>query len=448
MRQIFFLACVAIIAGLLLEASGCSQPSAAQSSPGERPAATAAVDRVTAAKPARKTLKLFTSQPGRIEAFEETPLYPKIAGYVQEVLVDIGDKVKKDQTLVKLWIPEMQDEVAQKKALVAQAAAEVHQAGAAVQAAQAGIVTAQARVSQSEAGVDRANAEYDRWQSEFERIKQLAARGSVTAKLVDESQNQFYASDAERKAAAANVESAQAGLHEAEAHVSKAQADLVAAQANHRVAQANLQRAETLLGYTEIKAPYDGVVTLRNVDTGHYVHPSNGAATKPLLIVVRTDRVRVFVDVPEMEAPLVDSGDAADSAVVRIQSLQDREFNAQVTRTSWSLDPSNRSLRTEIDIPNDDGRLRAGMYAIATILLEQRDNILALPITAIVRDGRKTFCCCVNSGKITRKSIKLGLRVGDEVEVISGLDDSDTVVQARADSLKQGQAVEVIEVKE
>lgn len=118
-----------------------------------------------------------------------------------------------------------------------------------------------------------------------------------------------------------------------------------------------------------------------------------------------------------------------------------------MTRTSWSLDPTNRSLRVEIDLPNENELLRPGKYASVTIELDQRENTLVLPITAIVREDRKTFCCCVESRQIKRKDIELGLRSGNEVEVLSGIDLNDTVVLARADSLQEGQQVEIIQTK-
>src|SRR6476660_3854224 len=153
----------AFIVGLLIADIGCRrQATEAASTPAQ---STTAIDRVTAGKPVRKTLKLITTQPGRIEAFEEAPLFPKLAGYVQEVLVDIGDSVKKDQLLIKLSIPEMLDEVKQMEALVAQAEAEVNQAEAAVKAAEATAGTAEAKVAQAAAGIGRAAGEYDRWKA-------------------------------------------------------------------------------------------------------------------------------------------------------------------------------------------------------------------------------------------------------------------------------------------
>ncbi len=432
-----------------LVSGGCAKPAVAQAThEGGPPSAAKTLDRVTAATPQRKDLELYTTQPGQIEAYEQAPLFPKVTGYVEEVFVDIGDTVTKDQPLVKLWIPEMQDELEQMEALLAHAEAEVRQAEAAVNAARAVAETAQARVQQAEAGIVRADGEFQRWKAEYARIEELAGKGSVTNKLVDETRNQLRAAEAARQEVAANVASARAGAAEAQANIQKAEADQGAAEARLRVAKANLARTKTMVAYATIKAPFDGVVTRRYVDIGHYVQAASGAEVKPLVVVSRMDLVRVFVDIPELEASLVNSGEGADSAIVHVQALGGREFEAKVTRTSWALDPSNRSLRTEIDIPNPDGVLRPGMYATVTILLEKRKDAIALPITAIIRNGSGTFCCSVESGKIERRPINLGLRFGDEVEVLSGLDMGTVVVLARAESLVQGQSVEVLAPEE
>jgi HlyD family secretion protein len=442
MKSLLTLTAVAFVVGLSIADSGCRRQTTEPASTTAQSAT--AIDRVTAGKPVRKTLKLITTQPGRIEAFEEAPLYPKLAGYVQEVLVDIGDSVKKDQLLIKLSIPEMLDEVKQMEALVKQADAEVGQADAAVKSAEAMVGTAEAKVAQAQAGVGRAAGEYERWKAEHTRMTELAAKGSVTQKLVDETLNQLQAADAARQEADANVKSVKASLRAASANVQKSQADLVAAGAQQKVAAANLAHTKTMLAYAEIKAPFSGIITQRNVDTGHYVHPITGGATQPLLVIAQTVQIRVFVDVPEMEAPLVDAGDKPDSATVHVQSLGEKGIDGKVTRTSWSLDKANRSLRAEIDLPNTDGKLRPGMYAKVDILLDQRNDVLTLPTTAIVRDGSDTYCCTIDSGKIDRKKIELGLRSGADVEIRAGLDADQLVVLARADSLVQGQPVEVI----
>ena len=170
------------------------------------------------------------------------------------------------------------------------------------------------------------------------------------------------------------------------------------------------------------------------------MQPASGGA-KPLLVVARTDKVRVFLDVPEMDAGMVDIG---DPAILRIQALKNKELKAAVTRTSWSLDVSNRSLRAVVDVPNENPLLRPGMYATGIIELDRREDVLTLPMTAIVRIDDATYCCCVESGKIERPRIQLGLRSGPEVEVLSGINEASVVVLVRGDTLEVGQVVEVI----
>jgi HlyD family secretion protein len=429
---------------MLVGMTGCSQTGArAESETVSK--ADASIERVTAAKPKRKTLRVETTQPAWIEAFERTPLYAKVAGYVQQVHVDIGDPIKQGQTLVTLSVPELGDEVAQKEALVAQAEAEVKQAECSVAAAQASTQSATARIAEAQADVGRTVGEYERSSAEYDRIKKLAGNGSVSEKLVDEARNQQQAAAAGRDAAEAAVQSAEAVAREMEAKARKAEADRVAAVARQGVARADLAHAKTMFAYGEIKSPFDGVVTERAVDTGHFVQPAAGGAGKPLLVVARQDKVRVFLDVPELESALVDVG---DPATLRVQALGGRELHAAVTRTSWSINNSNRSLRTEVDLPNDGSKLRPGMYATATILLDKRDHALVLPMTAIGEDGGQAYCWCVESGKAVRHNLTLGLRSGAEVEVLKGVNEDSMVVLSRGESLQPGESVVALAPKE
>ncbi len=435
-------AATSLISGLMLlvGVSGCNRLANAPAEAADV-ARTASITRVIAGKPQRKTLVAKTTQPARIEAFETTPLFSKISGYVEEVHVDIGDKVKKNQAVVTLHIPELADDVHQKTALVAQAEAELKQAEASVTAAKAAVETAAATIAEMNAGATRAAGEYSRWKSEYERVKELANKGSVTQKLADETLNQFHAAEASREAASAATQSAEAAARQAQANTAKAEADRVAADAHVAVAKADLARAKTMLDYATIRSPYDGVVTKRSVDTGHFVQSgANGAM--PLLIVARTDKVRVFVEVPEMEAALID---VCDPAVIHTQALPGGDITAAVTRTSWSLDPANRSLRAEVDVPNDGAKLRPGMYATGTIELARRENTLTVPATAILRNGIAAYCTIVENGKAERRPVQLGLRSGSDVEVLGGLKEDDLIVMLHAESLAAGQAVEASE---
>src|SRR5262249_33189394 len=156
-------------------AAGCAGPTAAQTKgqdAGPPP-------EVTTVKPERKTIRRTTDQPGQVKAFEETPLFAKISGYVVEPKVDIGDEVEKDQLLAELSVPEMDEELRQKESLVAQAQADVKQAEANFEAAQAAVNTAKAKVKVSQAAIQRAEADVARWTSELKRIEELAAAKAI-----------------------------------------------------------------------------------------------------------------------------------------------------------------------------------------------------------------------------------------------------------------------------
>jgi RND family efflux transporter MFP subunit len=424
---------------LVLACAGCNRSVGAPDENPSRSSATA-VDRVTAGKPQRKTIRLETSQPGRIQSFEQTPIYPKVSGYVEKIHVDIGDQVEKDQLLAQISVPELDVEVLHAKALVTQAEAGVSKAQAAVRAAQAAARTAEAHIREAEAAVARATAQHDRWKSEHARITELANNGSVTKKLVDETLNQLKAAEAAQHEAEAAVESAKAAYAQSEADIEKTRSEETAAAAAINVAKAALAKAQAILGYTELKAPFKGVVTQRNVDTGHFTQATRTADARPLFVVSKSDTVRVCVDVPEMEAAWVDPGDAA---TVQVQAIRNKKMKAKVTRTSWTLNSTNRSLRTEIDIPNEKHKLRPGMYATVRIVLDERPDALVLPASAVIYTDDEAFCHTVVDGKIDRRPIQLGIHSGGNVEVLEGLKGDETVVVLQAASFKPGQEVEL-----
>jgi len=345
------------------------------------PAKAVAVPQAVEAKPDVKAPPTTTAQPARIEPFEQTPVYAKIEGYVlktrtisgddgqplQAPIADIGDRVSENDVLAEIWVPEMEQELRQKQALHAQAKAELEQAAQAIIVAQKAAESALARIREAEAGFVRADGEYQRWESERTRIQALATSGSVSQKLADETLNQFRAADAGRQEVTAKVASVKAESGEAEGKLAKAKADEAAAKARLEVAQANVDHMQSLLAYAKIRAPFTGIVTERNVDTGHFARSPQGSNSPSLFVVVRTDIVRIVTDIPELETSKIKIG---ARAIVRVQSLDGEEMEGQVTRTAWVLDPSSRTLRTEIDLPNPSGRLRPGMYATARITLE------------------------------------------------------------------------------
>mgnify|MGYP002628652012 FL=1 len=420
-----------LMAGAAMLTTGCQHAAAPERMVASSP-------EVTVAKPERRVLTLSTTQPGRIEAFEQTPLFAKVAGYVEEVRIDIGDVVQKNEVLVRLAVPELLDELHEKEALVAQAEAEVRQAESQITASHAAAETAQARIAEIDAGLIRANADVERWKSEHDRIEELATKGAITRKLEEETLNTLRSAEAAVEETIARGRSARTSFQESQAKIGTAEADKVAAEARHKVAIAVVDRVKTMLGYTEIRAPYTGMITRRTVDTGHFVQPVSGPQSTPLVELARTDTVRIFVDVPELEAAYVDAGDPAE---VRVQAADAEVIRAAVTRTSGALLESNHSLHVEIDVPNAEGRLRSGMYATVTIQLAERPEGIVIPVSAVVRDGTATFCSVVREGKIERRPVDLGLRSGGFVEVRSGLDENTLIVIKQPELFRDGQDV-------
>jgi HlyD family secretion protein len=436
---------------VLTTLAGCQNAHPAADAAPPSSAGADALVRVTPITAVKKTLVRYTEQPGQVAAMEETPIIAKISGYVRRVHVDIGDRVQgpvydgdelkePGQKLIEIDVPEMHQEHAQKLAVIEQAKSEIKQSQAAIKVAQAMRASSEALVGEAQASVERADADYARWKSELARITDLASREAVTKKLVDETTNQFRASEAGRKEIAAKITSAKAQLDEAGALVEKAEADLETAHAKLGAAQADEQRLATLLQYATIRAPFDGVVAARDVDTGHLVSASAG---EPLMVVVQADTVRVFVDVPEIDAVFVEPG---REATLRIPSLASGEITGTVTRSTWVLNRATRTLRTEIDVPNRDRKLRPGMYAYARIKVAEKADALALPKTAILISAGQAFVWRIEEdGTLVRHPIQTGIESGGDVEILSGLKGKEPVVGVNAGSFREGQRVEIAE---
>jgi RND family efflux transporter MFP subunit len=360
-----------IVAVLLASLAGC-RPTSNASQVAKGNAADAGPPKVSVVQPARTTVRLSINRPGyNIEAYQRTAMYARISGYIGKWHVDIGATVHKDAVLAELWVPEMEVELQQKEAAATQAEAEIRQAGAAV---------------------TRAKAE-------------LAFRKSQYDRFVGVAQNLLTKE---------NVDEARYSLDAGQASLAKAEADVAVAQAKLEVAKKSRDYTKEMLGYAKILAPFEGVVTERNVNDRDFVQPASGKKAEPLFVVEQLDPVRVFVHVPEQEAVWIEDG---DSAVVRIPSRPDREYKGKVTRNSRALNPTTRTLKIEIDLANPKKELLPGMYANITLLAERRD-VWALPASAVVVEEEKRYCYRLEGDKAVRTPLKIGLRGDKLVEVL------------------------------
>jgi HlyD family secretion protein len=431
-----FLISLATLVPLATAATGCSDTLTARS---DQTTGTA-VTRVEVVRPQRATIRRSTEQPGQVEAYEETTIYARVSGYVEKWKVDIGDKVIKGQVLAVISVPDLDADAEQKQAAVELSQAQLAQAKASEEVAQANLASSKAKLVEVQAGIKRAEAELERWQSEFKRVEQLFSQHAQTGSLLDETRSKRKASESARDEVHAQVHSADVSIRHRLAMLDKACADVTSATASIKVARSEARRVQAQREFATIVAPYDGIITRRHVDVGDLTEP--GSHGKRLFAVARDDVVRVTVSVPEMYATEVSLGDPAK---IHLQALAGRVFEGKVTRTSWTLDASNRTLRTEIDLPNPKGTLRPGLYAYATITVEEHPEVLIVPSTAIVREDSRTFCVAVADGKAERKPVTLGLEDGTRAEIMSGLQGSEAVVKAYASSLADGQLVQVIE---
>jgi RND family efflux transporter MFP subunit len=389
-----------------------------QRAPVETPAATSE----TAAPadfihPERTAIRVEVSNPATIEAFEETAIFAKIAGYVKSGWKDRGDILKKDQLLAELWVPEREVEVLQKEALVSQATSEIEQASQMVKVAEAAFESSKAKVTATEAKLLAVQARCNRLKSQFDRMVGLPR--VVNKENVEEAELGYLTGRANLAQAEADVKDAQAFQVESKARWDKAKADLKVAEDHRRVAREESKYARTMLEYARLPAPYDCIVTQRHVVTGDFVQmPANGAG-KPLFVVHRTDLMRVVVQVPEKDTEWIRAG---VSASVCVPKLQNQTFAGPVARISWSLNEATRTLRAEIDLPNPDGRLRPGMYAYVTLNAEL-PNVLTLPRSAVATEGDvtrgyQTFCYEVRDGQRQRLNIELGVGDRNRVHVL------------------------------
>lgn len=414
-------------------------------------AAAADLPKVATVQPERKTLAQKTEQPGQIEAFHTTPIFAKVGGYVDQFYVDIGDTVRgperdeagqitePGQLLAKLVAPELDEEFQQKEATVAQVAAEIEQGAAAVKVAQALEISSAANVEETQAGQQRADAMFQRWKSELSRMRELAEKKAVTQKLTDETEQQFQAADASRAEAMAKTRSAQAKHKEATVAIEKAEADLKAIRARYNVAKADRDRLAALRSYLDIRAPYTGVITARNLDQGILVMATRTANDSPLFVLVDADPVRLFLDVPEADAVLVEPG---RTATVRVPAMGAKAFTGSVARTGWALRAGTRTLNCEIDVPNPDGLLRPGMYAHVELVVAQQEDALVLPKSAIHQTEGKSVCLTVtDEGLVEQKIVEVGIRTQTEVEIRSGLSGTEQVISANVAAFQAGQKV-------
>jgi len=210
-------------------------------------------------------------------------------------------------------------------------------------------------------------------------------------------------------------------------------------------ATANVRRLEQLESFKHIYAPFSGTVTRRNTDIGALINAGNSGSNQELFVIAQLDPIRVYVAVPELYASAVQPG---LTATIELPAYPNQRFTGKVARTAESIDPATRTLRTEIDVPNRDGKLFPGSYAQVHFGVKVTTPRMSVPVNALLFRAEGPRAAVVGSdGKIHLKPVTIGQDYGTEVEVLNGLDASDAIVLNPSDSLEEGQPVNVAKGK-
>src|ERR1700729_1750799 len=386
-------ALAALAAAIAMGLSSCSGKGEPVEASG--PAVTVGVTKVV-----KKSLGRQLTLSSELVPFQEVHVYAKESGYVKKLMVDYGTHVKLGQVMAILEIPELE---------------------AQLQEDRAEIKDAYNQVTRAQHELARYQAQYNALHLQFTRLNGVfqSQPGIVAQQEVDDAQGKDLA---------------------ASSQVDAGQAALEAAQSQMAVAKAKLSHDQSLFDYSKITAPFSGVITDRYANLGTLVQAGTGSSTQamPIVRLSQDDLFRLVIPVPESYVRYIHVGDHVD---VHVPSLN-RTFPGKVARFSVDVREDTRTMHTEVDVANPQRVLVPGLYADAEIALDQKVDVLSVPVQALIHEGNKTTVFLVNgSGQLEDRDVQLGLQTASDAEIISGLNEGEQVVVSDRSSLKAGQKV-------
>jgi RND family efflux transporter MFP subunit len=226
--------------------------------------------------------------------------------------------------------------------------------------------------------------------------------------------------------------------------VDNAVGDLEAKNASVKSSEANVRRLEDLESFKHVYAPFSGVITRRNVDLGNLINAGNGGSAQQLFVLSQTDPLRVYVSVPEVYAASIRAG---LGAYLELTQFPGQKFQGKVIRTADAIDLNSRTLLTEVDVPNHDGRLLPGGYAQVHLEVKVSGARMQVPVNALLFRAEGLRAVVVDSNHTARlRPVYVGRDYGTTLEVLQGLEAADWIVINPADSLDEGQKVNVKEL--
>lgn len=334
--------------------------------------------------------------PGSIQAITEAPLLARATGYLKTRAVDIGDNVKAGQLLAEIDAVEVEHQVMQAKS-------QINQARAGLEQANANLVAAKTNEEMAKVSSDRWNA--------------LLQRGAVARQDADSVRTQY-------EAQLANVQAM-------EKAVAMAQSQLSGAEQNER-------RLEEVQSYQKVRAPFTGIITQRNVDTGALVNEGNTL----LFRIAQIDKLRTYVNVPQSDAGGIHVG---QTAKVTVANLQGKTFLGTVTRTANALDPATRTLLAEVQVANPDNQLLPGMYAQVNFTTPRAEPPIVIPGDTLVLRADGPQAAVVGQGDVIHfAKLQVGRDFGDRLEVLAGLAEGDRLVINPSDTVREGVKVKPV----
>jgi len=402
---------------------------------------------VEVASPLRGGIDRVCLQPGTVDPFESADLYAKVSGFLIETL-DIGARVGKDQVLARISVPEYVKQVEKDKASVQRAEAKVKQMEAHLTAAKADAKASKQMIAQAKIELKSKMAYRTFRSQQLAGLTALLKKEAIEAWVVDAENDRYEAAFEAAEAAKEAITTAELKSETAIAKVAQAEADIEDAKAEVNVAKAELERSKVLLDYTIIRSPYDGVVTKRNFHAGDFIRSADvGGDRVPVVAVDRTDLMRIVVQVPDRDVPYVKIG---EEATIEIAALENSSGNkpppikGTVARFAESEDAQTRTMRTEIDVPNPDGKLRRNMYGRVKIVLQKGSpNALRIPSNALVTNEttRQTVVRVMRDHRAHIVPVEVGQDTGVEVEILRGLQPTDEVIVRANGPLEEGAEV-------
>jgi multidrug efflux pump subunit AcrA (membrane-fusion protein) len=438
------------------------------------------------------TLKT-TPEPAYVEAYYRADLQAQVAGPVKFIHKAIGDAVTRGELLAEIDVPDRVQDVYQKEAVVDRCKMDLAVAQKQVAVAEAAAEVAQNTIDQKEAEVASAEATMHLRQLELKRIEYMVGQQAVYQQLADERKRDFEAAKEAHRSAQVAVKKANADWKEAKAKLDAVRADVNLKQALVEVARKDKDRAQALADYAKILAPFDGVITARNVDPGSFVQNASSAHTEPLLTVERTDIVTIYMKLPDNYAPLVRRD---TDAIIELSELPGVLIHGKVTRFAPSLHAADRRMRMEMDLYNGSAReyqgfltkekatkfadlksgdvpllpqltghsaseqphkLLPGMIGTMQLVLGTR-NAYLIPSGAIFSQGGTPYIYVVRDGVAHLVHVEVQMddghlaavvvisRVGNE-EVKKALTGEEVIVASNQGELSDGQAVRSIPVE-